>query len=330
MATGTSKMLLPEPFTGSNDIESYITHFELLANLQNWRRTVTREGNEVEVDDRPHYFALRLQKSAIDFYRTLTDEQKGNYENLKQAFRTHYTEKPVVFRGRLARRVQHPGEKLTDFLGDLQCLAMKAYPGESKEIRDHLVVRGFLEGIRSSQVRLDMRKTVGDAEMNIERLLETALHFEAVTRIEEEDKEPRVAMLQPDKNDKLIESVNQLVEALTVSRDSRSDNRKGFHERNQTRSSSRESTRNKTRGRPGRGRGYQRGRNYRPPTPGKSPTKQHRSLSREKVSETDREVGFDNDSCHKCGQKGHWARDCRNCYNCGSSQHYQRECPFLN
>ena len=89
-----------------------------------------------------------------------------------------------------------PGKKVTDFLGDLQGLAMKAYPGESEEIRYHLVVRGFLEGIRNSQVRLDLRKTIGDAEMNIERILEIALHLEAVTRIEEEEKEPRVAVLR--------------------------------------------------------------------------------------------------------------------------------------
>ena len=53
----------------------------------------------------------------------------------------------------------------------------------------------FLEGIRNSQVRLDLRKTIGDAEMNIESILEMALHLKAVTRIEEEEKEPRVAVL---------------------------------------------------------------------------------------------------------------------------------------
>ena len=187
VATGTSKMLLPEPFTGSNDIESYITHFELLANLQNWVTTETREGNDVQIDDRPHSFALRLQKSAINFYRTLTDAQKASYDELKKAFRTHYIEKPVVFRGGLRGGRKARGR---NFLGDLQGLAMKAYPGESKEMRDHTVVRGFLEGIRYSQVRLDLRKTIGDAEMNIERILEMALHLEAVTRIEEEEKEP--------------------------------------------------------------------------------------------------------------------------------------------
>ena len=144
MATGsTSRMLLPEAFTGSNDLESYVTHFELLAELQKGRRT---EGDPArEVDERPHYFALRLQKSAIEFYRTLPQATRENYDECIKAFREHYSDKSVVFRGRLARRVQQPGEKLTDFLGDLKQLALKAYPTESQDIRDHLVQRGFLE-----------------------------------------------------------------------------------------------------------------------------------------------------------------------------------------
>ena len=70
MATGsTSRLLLPEAFTGSNDLESYVTHFELLAELQKWRRIGGDPAREV--DERPLYFAFRLQKSAIEFYRTL-------------------------------------------------------------------------------------------------------------------------------------------------------------------------------------------------------------------------------------------------------------------
>ena len=77
MATGsTSRMLLPEKFTGTKDLESYVTH-ELLAELQKWKRT---EGDPArEVDERPHYFALRLQKSAIEFYRTLQQATRENY-----------------------------------------------------------------------------------------------------------------------------------------------------------------------------------------------------------------------------------------------------------
>ena len=71
---------------------------------------------------------------------------RDSYDETVKAFRNHYSEKPIVFRGRLARRVRHPGEKLKDFLGDLKHLAHKAYPEESQDIRGHLVLRGFLEG----------------------------------------------------------------------------------------------------------------------------------------------------------------------------------------
>ena len=136
MARHYPKTLLPEPFTGSNDFESYVTHVELLSQLQKWQRKETVNGAETGIDERPHYFALRLQKSAIDFYRTLLEDTRKTYDETVKDFGQHYNEKPVVFWGRLARRVQQPGEKLTDFFGDLQTLALKAYPQESNEIRE--------------------------------------------------------------------------------------------------------------------------------------------------------------------------------------------------
>ena len=51
-----------------------------------------RDGNEVHIDEQPHYFALRLKKLAIDFYCTLTDSQKGSYDETVKAFRALYTE----------------------------------------------------------------------------------------------------------------------------------------------------------------------------------------------------------------------------------------------
>ena len=67
-----------------------------------------RDGNEIELGERPHYFELRLQKSAIDFYRTLTDAQKGSYDETLKASRT---KKPLVFWGQLARLIQYPENK---------------------------------------------------------------------------------------------------------------------------------------------------------------------------------------------------------------------------
>ena len=205
MAWHSSKTLLPEPFTRSNDFECYVTHFELLSQLQQWQRKETVNGAETEIDERRHYIALRLQKLAIYFYRTLSEDTRKSYDETVKAFRQHYSEKPVVFRGRLARRVQPTGEKLTDFLGDLQTLALKAYPQESTEIREQIIVRGFLEGIENSQVQLDLRKNGHDFRQSFR---ETPLYIEVVTRIEEEDNEPRVSATQSKENSQLLKSIN--------------------------------------------------------------------------------------------------------------------------
>ena len=91
--------------------------------------------------------------------------------------------------------MQHPVEKITDFLRDFQCLALEVYPEQSNGIRDHLVVSGFLERTHNSQVTLDFRKSLVDAELTIETIFKKTLNLEAVTRIEEREGEPKVAVL---------------------------------------------------------------------------------------------------------------------------------------
>ena len=341
MARHSSKTLLPEPFTGSNDFESYITHFELLSQLQTWQRKETVNGAETEIDERPHYFALRLQKSAIDFYRTLSEDTRKSYDETVKAFRQHYNEKPVVFRGRLASRVQQPGEKLTDFLGDLQTLALKAYPQESNEIREHLILRGFLEGIENSQVRLDLRKNLGDADMTLDKALERALHIEAVTRIEEEDNEPRVSAIQSNENTQLVNSINDLVQTLQTNQPNRRENQKfssqGARPKEFLRGSQRSSRENEDRNRNTnsytRSSAEHRRNNYESRARSLTPGGENRSRDRSHESRAEQSkavVSFEKEKCRRCGQRNHASRECKNCFECGSPNHFKRNCPYLN
>ena len=224
MARHSSKTLLPELLAVSNDFESYVTNFGLVSQLQKWQRKETVNGAETEIDERLHYFALMLQKLAVDFYRTLLEDTRKSYDETVKTF-GHYIEIPVVFWGRLSRRVQQPGEKLTNCLGDLQTLAFKVYPHDSNEIREHLILRGFLEGIENSQVRLDLRKFLGDADMTLDKALERARHIEAVTRIEEEDNEPRLSAIQSNENTQLVNSNNDLVRTLQTNQSNRQYNK---------------------------------------------------------------------------------------------------------
>ena len=112
-ASSVSKILLPEAFSGSNTFESYSTHFEQLTELQNLKSTVTR----TEVDERRFYFAYISKKYAIQFYPNLPETTTNSIDETIEAFRRHYSEKSVIFCGRLARRVQQADKKLTIFLG---------------------------------------------------------------------------------------------------------------------------------------------------------------------------------------------------------------------
>ena len=80
MARHSSKTLLRDSYTGSNDFESYVTHFEILSQRQKRQRKETVSGAEIEIDERHFYFALRLQKSAIDFYCTLSEDTSKGFD----------------------------------------------------------------------------------------------------------------------------------------------------------------------------------------------------------------------------------------------------------
>ena len=83
MLQSSSNTLFAEPFTASNDFESYVTHYELLSQFQNGEKV----NGENESGERPHYFALRLQNSAIDFYRTLSEDTRKSYDETVKVFR---------------------------------------------------------------------------------------------------------------------------------------------------------------------------------------------------------------------------------------------------
>ena len=66
------------------------------------------------------------------------------------------------------------------------------------------------------RVRLELRKSTGDKDMNIANTLERELHLEAVIRIEEEEPTPRIAAIRRDETEILIDSVKKLVQQMSV------------------------------------------------------------------------------------------------------------------
>ena len=246
-----------------------------------------------------------------------------------------------MFRGRLARRVQQPGEKLSDFLGDLQTLALKAYPQDSNEIREHLILRGFLEGIENSQVRLDLRKNLVDADLTSDKALERALHIEAVTRIEEEHNEPRFSAIQSNENTQLVNSINDLLRTLQTNQPNNQENQKflsqGARQKEFLRGSERSSRENGDRNRSTnsftRSSAEHIRNNYESRARSLTPGGENRSrdLSHESRAEQSKTaMSFEKEKCRRCGQRNHASSECQNCFECGSPYHFKRNFPYLN
>ena len=71
-----------------------------------------------------------------------------------------------------------------------------------------------------------MRKNLGDADMTIDKALESALHSKAVTRIEEDNNEPRVSVIQSNENTQLVNSIIDLERVFATNQPIRQDNQK--------------------------------------------------------------------------------------------------------
>ena len=66
-------------------------------------------------------------------------------------------------------------------MADLKLLAKKAYPDDSEEIREHLVMQAFLEGLLDQNVRLEIMK---EKDISLADALKKAVHLDAIYRLE--------------------------------------------------------------------------------------------------------------------------------------------------
>ena len=332
------KFLLPEPFDGTGDIGAYITQFGLLSSLQNWLKPILNDqgnqrkdgqGRDLYTDKRHQIFPLRLRGNAIEFYHSLSDQTKASYDDLVTEFTRQYLEPPEFFRGSLRKRVQGESEKPTEFLADLKLLAKKAYPADSQDVKDHLVLQAFIEGLYDQRVRLELRK---NQTADLDSAIKMANHLDAILRLEptssgglglgsSSSAKPTVGSI-----DRLVNRVDEMMNKISVGQiNSTNRSRSRYHE-----------TRDK----------FARNRNsnhkYRSsPKPGSTtdthnPRSHSRSASRSpgkfsRSPSNERQVRFDKDVvCYGCNRKGHLKSECKNCWNCGSSSHIRRICPRGN
>ncbi|VDI54332.1 Hypothetical predicted protein [Mytilus galloprovincialis] len=149
----------PQIYDGSDDLEEYLTQFNLLAELNDW-----------DPKTKALLLASSLSGSARAILNEITDGELHNFECLVNALKSRFgsINRSEVFRAELQTRVRFKNESLPELAQAIKKLTRRAYPGTSPLVRDTLALDSFIDAIPETEVRLRLRevgpKSINEAE----------------------------------------------------------------------------------------------------------------------------------------------------------------------
>lgn len=193
----------PQIYDGSDDLEEYLTQFNLLAELNNW-------GPKPKA----LLLASSLSGGARAILSEMTEAERRDYDCLVSMLKNRFgsVNRSEVFRAELQTRVKQRNETLPELAQAIKKLTRHAYPGSSPIVRDTLAIDYFIDAIPETEIRLRLRevgpKTIGEAE-NI------AVRLEAL-RIADRQKgrSVRVADTQSVDKDQLLTELKEVKSGL--------------------------------------------------------------------------------------------------------------------
>lgn len=117
-SSGKAPSIKPDKFSGNDDWEVYISHFEVCAKLGNWSRR-----------DKVLALAASFCGQARLFYMNLPDDEKESYEAVvfRMGRRFGNTHHRNIWLSRFESRNRRPTESLADFGDEILRLSQKAY-----------------------------------------------------------------------------------------------------------------------------------------------------------------------------------------------------------
>ena len=146
----SSVIITPDTYTGDDDWEQYISHFEDCAELGNWT-----EKEKVLT------LAAKLKGQARVFYTSLPIRDKRSYRSLLARLEQRFGSARQQSRwiSRLQARVRRPGESIAALGDDLLLMAQKAYISLDANAQEMLALQQFYKA-----VSLEMRCRIMDKD----------------------------------------------------------------------------------------------------------------------------------------------------------------------
>lgn len=160
-----SNRLKPQTYDGSEDLDEYITHFNIVSEINAWNYST-----------KSLYLASSLKGPCLSLLNELDPTQCRDYDSVVQALQNRYgtKERAEIFRSKLQSKTQGRSETIPELAQSIRKLTRKAYPSATSEVVDLLALDYFIDALPEMDIRLRLReigpKTVGEAERIAVRL----------------------------------------------------------------------------------------------------------------------------------------------------------------
>jgi len=155
----------PHKYDGSDDLDEYLTHFNIVAELNNW-----------DYHTKSLFLASSLQGSCLSLLSDLNAEQRRDFDCLVETLQNRYgsVNRAEIFRSKLQCKTQGRSETIPELAQAIRKLTRKAYPGAKSEVVELLALDYFIDALPEADTRLRLRevgpKSVSEAERIAVRL----------------------------------------------------------------------------------------------------------------------------------------------------------------
>ena len=167
-------LVKPERFDGTEDWNTYIKHFEWVAELNGW--------NERE---KANFLTVSVTGTARQVLAGLPKERLLDYHDVVKVLQSRFdpTGRLELHRIQLKNRVRQPGETLSAVADDIRCLVDRVFVDIPADARDKLARDCFIDALADGEMRI---RVIQMHTPTFNEAVEAAIELEAFTKAEKE------------------------------------------------------------------------------------------------------------------------------------------------
>ena len=180
----------PPTFDGKTDLDSFITQFELTANMNNWPKRI-----------KAFKLAVSLKDAASEVLNNLSRDERYDYDVIVEALYNRFQPRNQtrLHVTKLKSRYRKRNESLEDLSFDIQKMVRYAYPSGDQKFRDEMALECFAEALNDEQLQRNLiiasPQTMSDA-VKIAMECELALPRHHVRVVKEEAQDESLEYLK--------------------------------------------------------------------------------------------------------------------------------------